>query len=407
MIFGRKKKADQQNVPHRATPTGPARKAQLEAAIPMGVEIGGQFAWRLLAMAAVVVVVGFLIAQLKDIVVPVLVAVLVSALLVPFVNFLIRHKWKRGLAVAFAMVLTLGVVTGLIWLVVTQIRAGSGDIATRAVAAFDQFKNFLASSPLEINEADFNAYVDQALKAIQENSSTFVTAGLSAGTVGLHVLTGFLLVIFSTLFILLDGKGIWSWIVRLFPRRARQGIDGAGNAGWLTLKTFVKVQIFVAFVDAVGIGLGAFIIGWATTGHIGGFPLVIPITIAVFLGSFIPVVGAVFSGAIAIVVALVFLGPVPALIMLFVVLGVQQLEGHVLQPIVMGTAVKVHPLAVVLSVAAGSFLAGIPGALFAVPFIATLNVMVKYIASGDWRSQRNPALSHLATTTNTVQPNER
>ena len=151
----------------------------------------------------------------------------------------------------------------------------------------------------------------------------------------------------------------------------------------------MKVQIFVAFVDAVGIGLGAFILGLFFQDQ-GGFPLVIPIAIAVFLGSFIPVVGAVVTGIFAVFVALVFLGPVPALIMLGIVLLVQQVEGHVLQPLVMGSAVKVHPLAVVFAVAAGSGIAGIVGALFAVPVVAVANVMVNYIASGRWRVQSEP-----------------
>jgi predicted PurR-regulated permease PerM len=119
---------------------------------------------------------------------------------------------------------------------------------------------------------------------------------------------------------------------------------------------------------------------------------VIPIAIAVFLGSFVPVVGAVLTGTVAIFVALVFLGPWQALIMLGIVLLVQQVEGHILQPLVMGTAVKVHPLAVVFAVAAGAGIAGIPGALFAVPLVATLNVMVTYIASGKWRETRRPGL---------------
>lgn len=405
MIFGRKKNTSTRSSDPRETPVGPSRKLQVEAAIPMGVEIGGQFAWRLLAIGAVVVVVGFVVAQLRDIVIPLLIAVLIASLLVPLVNLLVRHKWPRGIAVAVAMLLTLGIVAGLILLVASQIRAGSSDIATRAVASFDDFKAFLAAPPLEINEADLNGYIDQLVKAAQADSSVFVTGALSVGTTGLHVLTGFLLVIFSTLFILIDGKGIWGWVVRLFPRRARRAVDGAGKAGWLTLSTFVKVQIFVAFVDAVGIGLGAFIVGWAFTGDPGGFPLVIPIAILVFLASFIPVVGAVVSGVVAILIALIFLGPIPAVIMLGVVLLVQQLEGHVLQPIVMGTAVKVHPLAVVLSVAAASFVAGIPGALFAVPLIAVLNVVVKYIASGTWREARNPGVKDVAAASGTVKSN--
>jgi predicted PurR-regulated permease PerM len=179
------------------------------------------------------------------------------------------------------------------------------------------------------------------------------------------------------LFILIDGKGIWSWIVRIFPRTARPAADGAGRAGWATLTSFARVQVLVASIDALGIGLVAFFLG---------LPLVIPIAVIVFLGSFIPIVGAVVTGALAVVVALVYNGWVAAIVMLAGVLAVQQLEGHVLQPLIMGSAVKVHPLAVVLVVAAGSLLAGIPGALFAVPFAAVLNVMVRYVSSGAWRS---------------------
>jgi predicted PurR-regulated permease PerM len=186
-----------------------------------------------------------------------------------------------------------------------------------------------------------------------------------------------LLTLFSTLFILIDGPNIWRWVVRLFPHRARSAVDGAGRAGWITLTNFVKVQILVAFVDAVGIGLGSFLLG---------VPLAIPIGVLVFLGSFVPVIGAVVTGALAVFIALVYNGPVIALILLIVVLGVQQLEGHILQPLIMGSAVKVHPLAVVLAVAGGSIVAGIAGAFFAVPVVATLNVMVNYVASGAWRS---------------------
>jgi predicted PurR-regulated permease PerM len=200
-----------------------------------------------------------------------------------------------------------------------------------------------------------------------------------ASTTG-HVLAGILLIVFSTLFIVLDGVRIWAWIVRLFPRRARVTVDGAGQAGWLTLTAFVRVQVIVAAVDAVGIGIGAFALQ---------LPLAIPIAILVFLGSFIPVVGVVLTGAIAVFVALVYEGPLQAIIMLAVVVVVHLSESHGLQPFVMGTAVKVHPLAVVLAVAAGSFVAGIAGALFAVPLVAVINVIVKYIAEGEWRASPN------------------
>ncbi|CAN5335874.1 AI-2E family transporter [soil metagenome] len=373
----------------RVTP--PVTAGEIDAQVPPSLRLAGAYAWRLLLVAALAGVVIFVIAQLKDIVVPFMIAILVAALLVPLVQFLVRKGWPKALAVALAMVGTIAIVAGLIFVIVSQIRSGYPDLQERSVKAYDDFKDFLATSPLQLDDAQIQGYIDQAFAAIQKDSQALLSGALSVGTTAGHVLAGLLLVLFATLFILIDGKGIWAWIVRLFPRRARPALDGSGRAGWITLTTFVKVQIFVAAVDAIGIGLGAWILGLV----FGGFPLVIPIAIAVFLGSFIPVVGAVLTGAIAVFVALVYLGPLPALIMVGVVLLVQQVEGHVLQPLVMGSAVKVHPLAVVFAVAAGSFLAGIPGALFAVPVIAVGNVMVKYIAAGQWKTNPSPTAKEL------------
>lgn len=359
---------------------------EADAAVPLALRIAGAYSWRLLAVAGVAAVFIFLITQFKYIVIPFLVAILVASLLVPLVNWLVRHRWPKGFAVALAMIGTLAIVSGLLFVVVAQIRSGFPDLQSRSLEAYQTFRDYLLASPLQLTESQLNDYLSQAVASIQADSSVLLSGALSVGSTAGHVLAGLLLTLFATLFILIDGAGIWRWIVRLFPRTARRAVDGAGHAGWVTLATFVKVQIFVAAVDAIGIGLGAWIVGLV----FGGFPLVIPIAIAVFLGSFIPVVGAVVTGTLAVFIALIYLGPVPALIMVGVVLLVQQVEGHVLQPLVMGSAVKVHPLAVVFAVAAGSFLAGIPGALFAVPVIAVLNVMVKYIASGEWKTNPRP-----------------
>lgn len=348
----------------------------IEESIPVGMRLAGAWSWRLLALAAAIAVFIFLVIQLRLIVIPLLVAVLIAALLLPVVAFLVRHRWPRGLAVAVAMVGTIAIVGGLITLAAMQITRGSAGLSDRFTVSIAAFKAFLLNSPLQLTETQLNEFVQQIWTAVQADSQIFVSGALSVGTSLGHLVTGLLLTLFSVLFILIDGKGIWSWIVRIFPRRARPAIDGAGIAGWVTLGNFVKVQILVATIDAIGIGVGAALLG---------VPMAIPIAVLVFLGSFIPIVGAVATGAVAVVIALLFNGPIIALAMLGVVLLVQQIEGHVLQPLIMGTAVKVHPLAVVLVVAAGSLLAGIPGALFAVPIAAVLNVMVNYISSGQWR----------------------
>lgn len=345
--------------------------------VPRGMRIAGAWSWRLLVIGAVLAVVIFLIIQLKLIVIPVLIAVLLSGLLVPFKDFLVRHRWPKWLAIVVVLITLVIVVGGLLYLAIWQVTRQSGELQKQSVASFNDLQAWLTSGPLGLSPDQISNAFASIGKSIQQDGQVFLSGALSVGSTLGHVFAGALLTLFSTIFILIDGKSIWGWIVRVFPKRSRAAIDGAGKAGWVTLRNFAKVQVLVASIDALGIGLGAFFLG---------LPLVIPISVLVFLGSFIPVVGAVVTGALAIFIALVFKGWVFALIMLGVVLLVQQIEGHILQPLIMGSAVKVHPLAVVLAVAAGSLLAGIPGALFAVPFVAVLNVMVHYVASGVWRN---------------------
>ncbi|MBX3067195.1 MAG: AI-2E family transporter [Cryobacterium sp.] len=353
--------------------------------------IAGAWSWRILVLAGAIALVIYLVIQLRLVVVPLLVAVLLAALLVPFVQFVRRHGWPKWLGVAVAELGLIGIVTGLVYLIVTQILRGFPELSDRSISFFEDVKQLLLTSPLHLTEDQLAEYLKQTWASIQKDSGWLLSGALQFGSSFGHLLAGILLTLFATLFLLIDGDKIWAWIVGLFPKKARAAVNGAGKAGWVTLSDFVRVQIFVAFIDALGIGLGAWILGLI----FGGFPLVVPIAIAVFLGSFIPVVGAVLTGAIAVFVALVYLGPWQALIMLGIVLLVQQIEGHVLQPLVMGNAVKVHPLAVVLAVAAGGFLAGISGALFAVPLVATLNAMIGYTARRRWETDPDPSLEDV------------
>ncbi|MEO7005764.1 MAG: AI-2E family transporter [Terrimesophilobacter sp.] len=368
----------------KRTPPASSASPAKDEAVPPGVRIAAAWSWRLLVILAVLAAVVFIIIQLRLIVIPLLVSTLLAALLVPFVQFLRRHRWPKWLAVALAELGLIGVVSALVFLVVAQVRSGFPDLQVQSLAAWEQFKQFLLESPLHLTDGQINQYAGQIWGSVQQDSGVWVSGALTVGSTAGHFVAGLLLTLFTTLFILIDGRGMWLWTVRLFPRRARVAVDRSGQVGWATLTSFVRVQIFVAAVDAVGIGAGAVILG---------LPLAVPIAVAVFLGSFIPIVGAVVTGVLAVFVALIYKDVVIALIMLAIVLLVQQVEGHVLQPLVMGNAVKVHPVAVVFAVAGGSFLAGIPGALFAVPVVAVLNVMIRYIASGKWRTDSGAPLS--------------
>jgi predicted PurR-regulated permease PerM len=373
----------------------PMTGAEADEAVAPGMRIAAAWSWRILVVAAVIALVGLVIALLRDVAVPVFVAILLAALLVPLKNWLVRHRWPRGLAVAVCELGLLVVIAGLITVVVIFVRRGFPELQDQTVTKYQDLVAWLGGEPFNLSTKDIDAYVQQALDALNASSSTLLSGAVSVGTSVLHVVAGALIALFTTLFILIDGAGMFRWIARLFPERSRAAVVGAAEAGWVTLKSFVQVQLLVAAIDAVGIGLGAFILGL----FYGGFPLVLPIAIAVFLASFIPVVGAVATGIFAVFVALVFLGPIPALIMLGIVVLVQQLEGHVLQPLIIGNAIKVHPVAVVLAVATGGFIGGIPGALFAVPLVAVLNVMIGYIARGEWRTNPHPTVADVVPRT--------
>ncbi|WAB85168.1 AI-2E family transporter [Microcella daejeonensis] len=364
-------------------------EAPLTDGVPPGMRIAGAWSWRLLAITAVIGVVIFLVMQLALLVIPIFVAVLLAALLQPLNGWLQRIGWPKWLSVTASMLALLGVVSGLIWLVVSQIRMGLPALEERAIERFDEIVGQI-SSTFGISEDEIQTVIDDTIGQFDLTDDWFVSGALSVGSTVGEVLTGAVLALFTLLFLLLDGRRIWTFVLGLLPKQSRKAVDGGATAGWLTVTNFAKVQIFVAFVDAVGIGLGALFLQ---------LPLALPIAVAVFLGSFIPIIGAVVTGALAVVVALVFYGPVQALIMLGIVLLVQQIEGNILQPLVMGSVVKVHPLAVVLAVAAGGFLAGIPGTLFAVPIVAFLNVSIRYIASGAWRTRPRPTMDDLAAIT--------
>ncbi len=347
-----------------------------DARVPQGLRTAASWSWRILAIVGVAAVIIWLVIQFKLVVIPFLIAILLSALLVPFSLWLQRHRWPKWASVLVAMVGALALIGGLVTLVVFQIRGGWNDLVAATLQAIDDVGSWASGPPFFVDVAGLRETVLAWWETFTHDTGPIWSGVLSVGSTAGHVLAGLLLTLFATLFLIIDGPRIWRWALKLIPKRARPRADDAARAGWTTLTTFARIQIFVAAVDAVGIGLGAWILGL----FYGGFPLVIPIAVVVFLASFIPIVGALVSGTLAVFVALVYLGPIPAVIMLAIVLLVQQVEGHVLQPLVMGTAVKVHPLAVVFGVAAGSLIAGIPGALFAVPLIAVANVIIRRLA---------------------------
>ncbi|MEZ7699037.1 AI-2E family transporter [Rothia mucilaginosa] len=364
------------------TSSAEERRAGEGYRVPFAVDVAGAWSWRLIVIAGAGWVVWKGLGHVSLLVIAMMVAMLLAALLSPTVMLLRKKGVRAGGAAAIAELGLLLLLAVIISLTGQQLVRGFATMANKAVQGYQQLVDWwLKSLGYDLGADQLNQLLHQIENTFKDNPNTVLNGVSRVGSTAADVATGVLLTLFTLLFFLMEGERIWLFVVGLFPKDAREAVNGAGRAGWKSLGAYVRVQILVAAIDAIGIGLGAAILG---------VPLAIPLGVLVFLGSFIPVIGALFSGAVAVLLALVALGPVQALIMLGIVLLVQQVESHILQPLIMGKAVSLHPLAVIFSVAGGSMIFGAVGALFAVPTLAVVNSVVRYLADRGW--EHDPSL---------------
>ena len=360
-----------------------------DAEVPHSLRIAAAWSWRLIVVGVVGWAVMHFVAIVSIVVVPLAIALLLSALLAPAVGWLLRARLPRSLATFMVLICGIAAVAGTLTLVINQFVDGIPELTTNASQGIRQIQEWARTGPLHLSDAQVNQAIDNGQQWINSNTASLTSTGLSTAATLFELVTGMLLVLFSTFFFLRDGRKIWRFIVRLFPVQARWSLADAGDASWRTLGAYVRATVLVAFIDAVGIGIALVIMKIQ-------FPL--PLAALVFLGAFIPIVGASVSGAVAVLVALVDQGWVYALIVLGAVVLVQQVEGHLLQPLIMGRAVAIHPLAVIVGIASGVVLAGIIGALVAVPLIAVLNTAVRRLA------RRRPEVPPDAVVVTAQQP---
>ncbi|MFJ4484457.1 AI-2E family transporter [Streptomyces longwoodensis] len=353
-----------------AAPAPPAVRPDPAQAVPWGVRVAAEAGWRLLVLAGTVWILMRVISAVQLVVLAFVVALLLTALLEPTVARLRRKGVPRGLATALTAILGFVVIGLMGWFVTWQVMENIDNLSDQVQDGIDDLRRWLLNSPFHVTDKQINGIAKNLRDAIGANTDEITSAGLEGVTVVVEALTGILLAFFSTLFLLYDGKRIWEWTLKLVPAAARPGVAGAGPRAWTTLTAYVRGTVLVALIDAIFIGIGIYFLD---------VPMAVPLAVFIFLFSFIPLVGAVASGALAVVVALVTQGVFTAVMTLVVVLAVQQIEGHILQPFILGRAVRVHPLAVVLTVAAGGMIAGIGGAVVAVPLVAVTNTVVSYL----------------------------
>ncbi|WRS31031.1 AI-2E family transporter [Actinomycetaceae bacterium MB13-C1-2] len=354
-------------------------RATADAEVTYPFRVAAAWSWRFVVVVGAIALCGYLLSYVSMLVVAVLVAILFAALLAPLVTFL-RAKWHMGRTGAAAV----GLITGLVIVVllltvaVTQVLEQLPLIVEQSISGVTSLLDWVANGPwAEESEAlrEWVSDLQGSISTLLSRYGTVIASGaLSVASTTASLATGTVIMLFTLFFIMRDGRAMWVVGIRSLPRSWRTSADEAGIRAWITLGEYVRTQAKVAAIDAVGIGLGAVLLG---------VPLAVPIMVLVFLFSFIPIVGAFVSGAIAVLIALVNNGLNAGIIMLLVVLLVQQLESNVLQPWLMANAVSLHPVAVVLAVTAGGTVGGIAGAVFAVPVLAVVNVVMLYLHGHD------------------------
>jgi predicted PurR-regulated permease PerM len=356
-------------------PWGSSVDSVADASVQPLVRKAAAWSWRLLVILAGILALLWLIKHLEFIVVPFALATMVTAMLVPVVDWLDRRGLPRGAAVAIVIISGFIVVGGILTFVILQFIEGAPQLVQQVTVSINSAKEWLTTGVFShFSTEQLDKFTKGAIDALQSNQAK-LTSGVftTAGTIT-EIVTGALLMFFTLVFLLQGGRNIYAFTTKIFPTNVRERVRDAGRAGFHSLIGYVRATFLVALVDAVGIGTGLAIMG---------IPLALPLASLVFLGAFIPLVGAVIAGGLAVIVALIAKGWVFALITLGLIIAVQQLESHILQPLVMGRAVSVHPLAVVLAIAGGGVLAGIIGALLAVPVVAVLNSSVRVLLAED------------------------
>ncbi|KXP00656.1 AI-2E family transporter [Tsukamurella pseudospumae] len=341
--------------------------------VPPSVRAAASWSWRLVVIGFALYALLMVAERLQSVVIPCALALLGAALLRPLVDKLEGLGVPRSLAVALSLILAIGMVAGILTFVIDRVVQGVPLLTDQVAASIKQIQGWITDGPLHLRQNQIDSISNSLVEAVHKNQSALTSGALTTATTAGEIVTGGLLMLFTLIFFLYDGTGIWRFVTRVIPRGSREKVREAGRLGFASLVGYVRATVAVAAVDGLCIGIGLAIMG---------VPLALPLGSLVFVGAFVPIIGAFATGTIAVLVALVAKGPVYALIALGIIVAVMQLEGHVLQPLLLGRAVRLHPLAVVLAIAAGLVLGGIIGALLAVPLVAVLNTAIRAL-TGD------------------------
>ena len=372
--------AEHDEPPQPGQPAAARRAPDPNDPVPPWLRSGAAIAWRLLAIVAAIAVAVYALAYLRVVVLPVIVALLVSTVLRPPVRWLTRHRFSDGAAAATVILGALALVASLLTMAGAAIGRQFSDLADSIQDGVREAGDALAEPPFNLSKDDIEDRIDQAIEQLSDSSSELTGGALHGAVLVGEVITGLIITLLLLFFFLKDGPGIWRWVVATFGGRQRTRLDEIARRSYTALSGYVRGLALVGVADATMIGAGLVILG---------VPLVGPLMLLTFIGAFLPLIGAFTAGLAAVLIALVSGGVVTALIVFALVVAVQQIEGHVLYPLIMGQAINVHPIAVILALATGGITAGIVGIFLSVPIVTVLAVVLGYVRES--REQPEPA----------------
>ncbi|MEX1142475.1 MAG: AI-2E family transporter [Thermoleophilaceae bacterium] len=337
-------------------------------AVPLWLRVATAFSWRLLVVAAAVAIVAIVADRLRLVILPVIAAMLLATFLAPVTTWLDERGLPRALAALLSILGGFAVLAGAAALIGPPVAGTVDELGEEVTDAIDTVERWLVDGPLDLSEEQLGDAINRSADQLRDNVGTITDSVITGAVLVAEIVAGALLTLVLLFFFLKDGRRMWDWILDLFGRR-RDDVDELGHRAWTTLGGYLRGVTAVATIDAFFIGVALVIIG---------VPLVLPLVVITFFGAYIPIVGAFVSGLLAVLVALASLGVVEALLVLTSIVAVQQLEGNVLQPVIVGRSVELHPVVILLAVTAGAVLYGVIGAFLAVPLVAVASSAIGY-----------------------------
>ncbi len=354
---------DSEPVRERATRRDLRLSVPEQSRVPSWLATGAAWGWRLLLLAVVIYLTARVLGILYIVVVPCIAALLLTALLQPLTSRLRRAGLPALAATWITLLVAFIVIGGLVTLVANRVSADYPSLLSEAKHTTAQVQHWLAGPPFHLKSNNVQKYLNNIPSYLSKHKSLVEGTVVTGGKIASEFFGGLVLMLFVTFFLIKDGERIWSWLLGAMRVDTARRMDRAGHASWLVMVYYMRGTVIIAAIHALVVGVALSIMG---------VPLAVPLAVVVFLAAFVPLVGLLVAGTLAIVVTLATKGWVDAVVLLGILIIEDQLEAHLLQPQVVGKMIRLHPLAVILSLAAGGVLAGVPGAVVAVPIVAVI-----------------------------------